>query len=197
MFLGSIAVAQDPSPDLRIEYSGSPDVAIIEYDVDANIGRTDKTPRLRIYGDGSVRVHHPPYTVMAGDYEMKLSENEVSNLLRLLHENGAMMFDDKAVAVARREAELAQARAARDNGAPLVIRTDPVTSLIRIRLDFYQPASAAAPQTNVVKEIRCVDLQHDAEANPQIVALRGMANAENALIAIVEDGRLRRVAGTP
>lgn len=194
--MADFAGAQDEDAGLRIEYSNSPDAPIVEYDIESMIGRADLTPRLRIYGDGRVRVHYPAYMTTAGEYEMKLSEAEVAALLRDLHDNGAMSFDEKAVDQARRAAESARAARAQSSGEALEYRSDVATTIIRIRLDAYRSSAAAEMQTDLRKEIRCADLQHDASAHPEITPLQGMANVENLLVELTRDGRLRKVAET-
>jgi hypothetical protein len=188
----TVSWAQD-EPDFQIEYSGSAQAIVVEYDVESAIEKTDDEPLLRVYGDGRVRVHRQPYRQNAGDYEMKLSEDDLAGLLQFMHDNGAMTYDAKAVGQSLHAAKTAQAEAARAGTGLLQHRSDVELTIVRINLNAYRASAGAALQTDLQKEIRCVDLQHEAQENPQIAALQGMANVGDALDALTNDTRLRKV----
>jgi hypothetical protein len=199
IFLASAAAtAQETAPDFAIEYSGAPNAIVIEYDIESAAQVTGDTgePLLRVYGDGRVLVYRPgPGAPGGGRFEMKLGEAEVATLLNALHENGAITYDAKAVRDKLHDAKVARANAARAGLGELHERSDVELSVFRIRLESYRPDAAAEVQTDVQKDIRCVDLQREADDNPEIGELRGMAIVEDQLKALASDGRLRNVGG--
>ncbi|MEM7465921.1 MAG: hypothetical protein AAF387_03450 [Pseudomonadota bacterium] len=56
------------------------------------LAENDPTPLLRIYGNGLVKVHRPYHMKLAGDYEMRLDENELQALCREFIDRNLMSF---------------------------------------------------------------------------------------------------------
>jgi hypothetical protein len=190
------AWGQDAVPDYQIEYSGSPDAVIIEYDVESAFQSTADSgePLLRIYGDGRVRVYRPKYSPGAGSYETYVPTAELEQLLAELQAEGVLAYNSESVAKRKLEAQRARLAEARVTGELVVnYRSDVDLSVFRIELESYQASGTAARQSSFTKEIRCIDLQREATEYPQIPELARIARIENTLISLASDSRLKKL----
>lgn len=198
LLVGASSSGQETEQDFAIEYSGAPDAVILEYDVESAAQMTPDTgePLLRVYGNGRVVVYRPgPDDPSVGHFETQLADTEVAQLLTRLYENGAITYDAKAVHDKLNDARAARANSARGGPAVFEARSDVDLSIFRIQLESYRESATTATQTDVRKDIRCVDLQHESERHLQITELHGMAIVENELQALANDARLRKVGG--
>ena len=158
------------------------------------LGGTDPIPLLRIYGNGSVRVHFPSYLKRAGDYELQLSQTEMETLLASLIEQGLMGFDP--LAAMRQKEEIAQQATAAaqqaETQASVSKLMDGDTTVIEIHLDSYT-ASDGITTTDLTKKISWHGLQWEAQQHPGIESLQKLAAAGRELLALCEREDLVKV----
>ena len=158
------------------------------------VGDPDPIPLLRIYGDGSVRVHFPSYLKRAGDDKLQLSRPEMESLLASLIENGLMGFDPQAAT--RQKQEIAQhptteAQQTRAQGSVSKL-VDGDTTVIEIHLESYT-APDGRTTTDLSKKISWYGLQWDAKEYPGVQTLQKLAAAERELLAFCQREDLVRV----
>lgn len=180
--------------DYFIEYSASPSQVIVEYDVENMRESDDTAPLLRIYGDGRVLVHRNQYAVDGGDYEMYLSQGELTTLLQTLYDNGVLTYDADGVAKQRRAAKTEEVNRARSGQGALNAVSDVEISVVRVNLSAFQASGARQAVEDYNKEVRAVDLQREAAAYPEIQELSGVASVESRLRELVVHSGLQKVA---
>jgi len=158
------------------------------------VGDPDPIPLLRIYGDGSVRVHFPSYLKRAGDYKLQLSRTEMESLLASLIENGLMGFDPQTAT--RQKQEIAQhpTTGAQQSGAQGSVSklVDGDTTVIEIHLESYTAADGTTT-TDWSKKISWYSLQWDAEEYRGVQTLQKLAAAERELLTLCDREDLVRV----
>ncbi len=158
------------------------------------VGDPDPIPLLRIYGDGSVRVHFPSYLKRAGDYELQLSRTEMETLLASLIEQGLMGFDP--LAATRQKEEIAQRTTTAAQQAQTLSSVsklmDGDTTVIEIHLDSYT-ASDGTTTTDLTKKISWHGLQWDAQQYPGVESLQKLAAAGRELLALCQREDLVKV----
>ena len=81
--LAGSAVAQTPSlRDPAVRYSRDPQAIVASFtEVLAEMDDPDPGPSVTVYGDGRVLVHYPHYMKRAGDWELRLSGEELDALI--------------------------------------------------------------------------------------------------------------------
>ena len=178
------------------QYAQVPDTLVVEMRrTGGEIVDPDPIPLLRIYGDGSVRVHFPSYLKRAGDYELQLSRTEMETLLAsLIEKQGLIGFDP--LAVRRQKEEIAQqattaAQLARTQGSVSKLM-DGDTTVIEIHLDSYT-ASDGITTTDLTKKISWYGLQWDAQQYPGVESLQKLAAAGRELLDLCEREDLVKV----
>lgn len=171
------AMAQPPS----IELPSSGSVAVIEYNViHEMLAESDPEPLVKVFANGWVRVHLPSYMANAGDYRVRLTTQELRQLLADLAADGVMDFD-RASASADRQAAAAAAR-----GAGILHHVSDVSeTLIDIKLGSYRSAGAVLTQNDFTKSIRWPNVYTDARQFQSVAQLQGLARAEERLRAIL------------
>lgn len=181
---------------VSFQYAQVPNTLVVEMRrTSGEIGDPDPIPLLRIYGDGSVRVHFPSYLKRAGDYELQLSRTEMESLLAsLIEKQGLLGFDP--LAATRQKAQIAQqattaAQQARIQGSVSKLM-DGDTTVIEIHLDSYT-ASNGITTTDLSKKISWYGLQWDAQQYPGVQTLKNLAAAERELLALCEREDLVKV----
>ncbi|MEM9595741.1 MAG: hypothetical protein AAGD06_15830 [Acidobacteriota bacterium] len=183
------AFAQTPTP-AQLDYPDDPDFMVLEYTVTHDeLAENDPIPLLRIYGDGTVRVHIPVYMKGAGDFSLKLPADELRSLLTAVDAAGVLGFD--AERVAESKAEAVEARFQRD-GTYLDI-SDTSWTHIRVRLETYQPAASGAPAGSFDRQIRWPDVAWHAEHYPSLVEVRNLANVEQRLRGLLRHPALQAI----
>ncbi len=158
------------------------------------LGGTDPIPLIRIYGNGSVRVHFPSYLKRAGDYELQLSQAEMETLLASLLEQGLMGFDPLAATSQKEELAQQATAAAQQAGTQASVRKvmDGDTTVIEIHLESYT-APDGTTTTDLTKKISWHGLQWDAQQHPGIESLQKLAAAGRELLALCEREDLVKV----
>ena len=178
------------------QYAQEPNTPVVVLSrTSGEVGDPDPIPLLRIYGDGSVRVHFPSYLKRAGDYELQLSRTEMESLLAsLIEKQGLLGFDP--LAATRQKEEIAQqaitaAQQARIQGSVSKLM-DGDTTVIEIHLDSYT-ASDGITTTDLTKKISWYGLQWDAQQYPGVESLQKLAAAGRELLALCQREDLVKV----
>lgn len=181
-----------------IERSHRPDVAVVTYrEVLGEIGDSDHGPMLQIFGDGRMVAHYPAYMQRAGDYEQRLMPAEVDALIRSLATKGVLDFDPAAARAATRSSAAAARARALAAGQPAVVfeAADAATTVIEVAVERYQPSTPGGRAADRHETRRAVwmGLRSDAERQPDVTALRGLAAAEQELRTLRERPGFTRV----
>ena len=181
---------------VSFQYAQEPNTPVVVLSrTSGEVGDPDPIPLLRIYGDGSVRVHFPNYLKRAGDYKLQLSQTEMETLLAsLIEQQGLMGFDP--LAAMRQKEEIAQqattaAQQARAQGSISKLM-DGDTTVIEIHLDSYT-ASDGITTTDLTKKISWYGLQWDAQQYPGVQTLKNLAAAERELLSLCQREDLVKV----
>ncbi len=170
------------------QYAQEPNTLVVEMRrTSGEVGDPDPIPLLRIYGDGSVRVHFPSYLKRAGDYELQLSQTEMESLLASLIGNGVMVFDP--LAAKRQKQEIAEQSG--EQGSVSII-ADGDTTVIEIHLESYTSPDGTTT-TDLSKKISWYGLQWDAKEYPGVETLQKLAAAERELLALCQREDLVKV----
>ena len=149
----------------------------------------DPVPLLRIYGDGRLHVHRPPYLKNAGDYVLQLQPGELAELVRLIADRGIIDFD---TAAAKQEQQ--QLRAARRAASGRVYHvSDATDTVIRIRLDKFQRTAASKSLTGFDRQITWRNLEMDARQFSSSARLQDAATVAGALHDLTNHPELARL----
>lgn len=153
----------------------------------AMLSGVDDRPSLSVYGDGRVVVHYPEYMKKAGDYEMKISDEELVGLIQSLSENGVLDFDeDKA------KRDISAERKAHKKRGQFYAISDATETVIEVRLDEYQKNKSSKRITNFNKRFRWKNIEHDAARFKQ---QRDIVDANRVAMhfqGMMKDGRLNK-----
>ena len=171
------------------EISSSPDVVVLQLGEDVGIRDADDTPLVRVYGDGRVAVHYPDYMRRAGDYELRLPEGTVQELVETAV-GTILPFDATAT-----ESQVLALETAERNGGLLVDVSDEATTILEVRFEGYRPEGAAQDIRDGVKRVVWTGLVNDADRFGDIVALRDLARIQRQLLALADHPDLEAVTG--
>jgi len=162
------------------EYPRDANYVVIEYSQSHDmILDADPIPMLRIYGDGRVQVHYPAYMKRAGDYEMRLPDAALQQLLNSLEQKGILTFNSNKILQLKKQS-VSKLLAENENKV-LSVRSDDSHSKIQIKLTTYQPVNSSQSQTSFSKKISWKNLRSDAQSHPNVVELQNAAEAEQEL----------------
>jgi hypothetical protein len=180
--------------EMRLALPADPGALLIEYDrIDGLAGKVGTRPRLRVYADGRVLIHQPEYRTDAGDWELRLSPQELDELLRQLVAAGVAQFDAAAV-----QAEKHRQIVARSQQGPrrvFVVADGPV---IRLAVDLGGMQDARGRSLGAAqRSLRWANVQHEAKWYPEVAALRGLAHADRLLAELSERADKRRIELPP
>jgi len=149
----------------------------------------DSSTRVTVYGDGRVLVNYPQYSPRKGNYETRLSSDELDALMNKLVSNKAMEFDAGALA----EPVVSSPSITTSSGLAIGnIRhetADADVTRITVNLAEYQ-LSDGALQRNVGKEVVVSGLQRLEELHSDNMALKGLASAERTFIELIGSDKL-------
>jgi hypothetical protein len=200
--LANAADAAQVAVDLKTgtavcEYSEGSEQPLIDYQTAfGELAATEAVPRLRVFGDGRVEVHRPPFMKKAGDYERWLSRRELDELVASLAANGVFDFDENRVDAARgKRLEAAHAReAAEGRAVTLSYAADEDVTTLTVFLERYTPADPGLPvRRNLAKRISWRNPAADVRRNPQIPEIVRMAAAFEAISRLAEHEDLQRI----
>ena len=174
------------SAQATFEYAAESDDLVIQLSRDVGILDEDPTPLLRVYGDGTVRIHFPVYMRRAGDYTLQLDPSELQALVGSLVDGGLIDFSPEATRARMRGLAAARrAQAAPGQPRELTSRSDETTVSIEIRLRRYVPPVGAA-RGDVTARIVWTGAQGDAADFTTLGTLQALAAAERRLLALTE-----------
>lgn len=145
----------------------------------------DDRPTFRVYGDGRVLVHFPPYMKKAGDYEMRLDDAELIELVRNLSVNGVLDFDEKTV----KEKLRADENKLKARGQFHEI-SDAVETVVEVRLDEYQKNTTQKRVKNFTKQFHWKNLEQDAVRHKDKSEITRANKAVRTLDGLMHDQRL-------
>ena len=169
------------------ELSSSPDVVVLQLSEDVGIRDADDTPLVRVYGDGRVAVHFPDYMRRAGDYELRLPEGAVRELVGAAVE-AIVPFDAAAT-----ESQLLALRTAERNQGLIVTVSDEATTILEVRFERYRAEGTGQDVRGGVKRVVWKGLADDAGRFGDVVALRDLAGIQRRLLALTEHPDLEAV----
>ena len=174
VMLTTIAQAQTSVFD----YPRKAEFVVLEYTQShAMLLNEDKTPLLRIFGNGRVVVHYPVTMKLAGDYEMKLSDAQLQKLLASLEQNSLMTFNASKLS-AKVKAEKTRLAATSNS---LSLRSDDTSTIININLEKYIPGSTSIAKNGFKQSISWANVSLQAKKYSAIPELAGIAQAETLL----------------
>jgi hypothetical protein len=183
LLCSAAASAQAPpskSDNAVFDFSTSPDTLLISYGETSDmLANPDRTPRVRIFGDGLVWVHYPQYMKKAGDYGFYLDAGELQDLMR----DVSAVFDfDPEDTMQAREA----IRSSRENpreGARF--RSDGTAEQLVVNLDSYRSAPSAASRS-VQLDVTWRNIAADAAEFPDVDALQQLAAARQSIRSLLD-----------
>ncbi len=176
------------APGADIAFAGSDDAPILTLTREHGMVRgLEDRPLVRVYANGLVHVHVPPYMKGAGHYRYRLETAELDRLLRGLDDDGVMRFDAQAVRAERSAAEAARHAASGERFVTLD------STKTRIELDFASFGRAGETPAALKNVIEWADVGIEALRYPQVHGLTGLAAAEASLLALMDDPRRRSV----
>lgn len=176
--LGSFAVSVIAQPESTegfiISFPPDPEYLVLEYRVvDSGIRHPDGVPLLRIFGDGRVVRHYPSYAKKAGDWELRLSADEIESLMALLAKNGLMAFDSQRV---KNLQDRAEQQLLTEKGNAWTTSAETMVE-IGIRLERYKPPEASTEVFDFEKSVSYVNPEHVADWHPEIRELQGLVSS--------------------
>lgn len=178
--------------ELPAEMPGEVQEPVLELSYEGGlIKNPDPTPFVRVYPDGRVLVHYPAYMKRAGDYELRLSDEELQELLA--------SFADQDVLTLEEEGLRAMAAEALAEAGP-VERSDDhgVTTVVEIRAESFTPEGAEEPMLlDVERTLRIEEMPpEDMAAEAGFRPLMEVAGGVRRLEALAEREDLRPVTGS-
>ena len=157
LFAQKIVESGEQSAGFRIDDTASA-APILEYQKNINmLSAIDDKPSLRVFGNGRVLVHNPFYMKNAGDFEMRLNDTELVDLVRDLSSNGIMTFDEKKVK------EKVRAYDAKMKGKGLFYGvSDGLETVVDVQLDEYQKDKNTKKIKGFSKQFKWKNIEQDA-----------------------------------
>lgn len=153
------------------------------------IEEQDKQPMLRIFGNGTVRVHFPVYMKKAGDYEMQLSRDELQALLLFIEERGLLQFERSNVATLKKQ----MLNRTISESKIINIRSDDAFTDIQINLDSYTSSEKSIAGGKVVKRVSWPNLKWEAQQYSAITPLVNAAAIEERLQQLIHHPGLVKI----
>lgn len=155
------------------------------------IKNPDPTPFVRVYPDGRVLVHYPAYMKRAGDYELRLSDEELRDLLGSFADEEVLTMEEEGFRTmgARALAEEGPVERADDHG---------VTTVVEIRAESFTPEGADEPMLlDVERTLRIDDMPpEDMAAEAGFRPFMEVAGGVRRLEALAERDDLQPVRGS-
>jgi hypothetical protein len=192
-----VLAQQGGSFEAEFEFSRSPGVVVLEYHREIGmLTDPDPEPLLRIYGDGRYLVHFPPVMKRAGDWQGRIGEAELNDLIGSVVERRLLEFDAPSVRAEIEATELAGRLQTLRGGqaAQLFEVSDQESTRLRVRLQRYKPAGTHGVQGQPSeKEILWWGLRDQVRRYPQISALQELSALEDRLQALTEAPGLERL----
>ena len=172
------------------DYPRDPEFVVIEFThVEDMLEDADPTPLLRIYGDGRVLVHYPAYMKRAGDYEMRLTDANLQQLLLSLEQKNIFNLSSARVTQLKQQAAVRRF----EQTKKLTKRSDSIHSIVNIKLGTYIPATTGVTQTNFAQRVSLKNLKWNTKIYPEVAELRSAADAEVELSKFLNHPELKKI----
>lgn len=193
-FVGA-TVAREKTDNALIDFSSAATTVLLSFgEINPEFKDQDRTPLLRVYGDGRVLVHYPAYWKQAGEYEMYLSRAALSSLLL---DVAAPVFGYNHVALKRQKKNTNLKRATQASTLSEVkvfYQSDAPVSVFTFNIKSYKPAGSPKQLANTaVAKIHWQGLVADAENYPKISMIQDFLRIENQLRALSQSTQLRKI----
>ncbi|MGI9237297.1 MAG: hypothetical protein ACR2QZ_07860 [Woeseiaceae bacterium] len=177
------------APPVRFSWNHDPSAVVVSYrEIWGELAEQDPIPLIQVFGDGRVLVHHPVYTLKAGDYEVWLQPAELENLLSSLLSKGLATFEPTAVKSrkhSQQQKRLNSALAAKQ--APVVFTVaDASISVFELNL-------TAVSAGELQRKISWPSLEADAKRYPDIQSIQQLRAAELQLREMLDRDDLSKV----
>ena len=169
------AAAQGPPGPAAPAYSRSPQTVVAKLSIWSGEAHQLEPRSVAVYGDGRVLVRLPPHLRRAGEHEMRLAPAELDALVAALAASGLPEFDGPRVRAACRARERARGE--------VFATADADTIELELRLDGYRGADGRTRP--LARRVVWTDLAMDRRRFPGIAELRGLADARDALAALL------------
>lgn len=193
-FSASSAVPLDQPESAQIEFSSAATTMLLSFgEVNPEFKDQDRTPLLRVYGDGRVLVYHPTYSKQAGEYEMYLSRDALSSLL-LEVATPVFDYDQKAVKQQKKDVSLKRAtQATKLSEVTVFYQSDAPVSVFAFNIETFKPAGSAKQLVDVsTTQIHWRGLAMDAVNFPEISIIQDFRRIENRLRSLSQSKQLRK-----
>jgi len=190
------------SESTKFEFSRNSQNLILSFSETHGIMRgLDSKTTLKVYGNGLVKVHFPPYMKKAGNYQMMLDEKELDALLQSLADQKIPELDINNI---DSEKLTASEQASLNDGPDLFAVFDASVTTIEINLDRYTklPDPQTSGNTSLVdssydivdlqKKISWEGLRIDSKRFPNIQPLQNLATAHKILLDMTVSDQLVR-----
>jgi hypothetical protein len=163
--------------DQPVTWPEQPDAVVVELTESfGELAEADRGPSLRVFGDGRVMAHYPPYMRRAGDWTTRLDRPAMEALVGSLASLGLLDIDPLTV---RRAIGASRAR----GGAPgdtVVAVSDLSTTTISLRANGR------------TRSIAWHGLRSNAKAHPDVTELQRLRTGHQRLLDLMADPRLTR-----
>lgn len=172
--------------DGEVRFDRSPETLLVSYlEIAGEWAEQDLTPLVRIYGDGTVRVHRPQGIVGAGSYELELEAAELNRLLVTIV-NALDGFDARAVEASKKQAEEARVAVSLAAGAAPVFHgvSDDSISVFELQLWGHRAAGEIFFAGEIDRQLSWLGLETDAGRFPGIEAIQRLRSVELELRAL-------------
>jgi len=204
MLVGSVLVgmigdvrAEDGRLLATFSYNPAPTNLILQLHLDIDmLAERDSLPMLRIYGDGTVLIHHYLGGGRSKDFRMRLSASELTRLLKSLEAGGAMDMDTASLQ-AHKTALMAADEDPEDPPEKSVVHaSDKEIIRLKIRLDQYLPAGALPSEAGRVdQQLVWENMRLDAMLLPEDNIIQPLKAAIDELLGLRTHKRLSKVEG--
>ena len=178
-----------PAVPASFDFDTSPDTVVLSYTEKHALLPNDVPPLLRVYGDGRVHVHIPPYMKQAGDYEYHLAPGELRALMIFIGSMGVTEFDEGTAIADRNAAEVAIF----EQTGELFHVSDETVTQIELNLANYRAPGLSGAIANFNKQVRWANLDIDVTRYPQLTDLKNLHAVVTRIRAILRDPELRLV----
>ncbi len=180
---------------MHVEFSPHASTLVLSYtELLPELAEQDVTPRVRLYGDGRLLIHRPPYLKRSGTWETRLAHDEIDGLLRSVAP-ALYEFDDQSVRLdlAVRERDAASQATERGRGrrsmkeprATLYARFDAPISYFELNVDaFGRPGSGTRVNLVTPLYVAWEGLSLDVRRFPDQIMLNNLHRAERAIRAL-------------
>lgn len=203
VFFSTLSFADAVGSELRLQqtyvqenllnYPLSDDFVVFKYQQYSYLFQQDiKEPLLRVYGSGRVRVHYPVIYKKAGDYEMRMSQQEMNDFLTGLMANGIIEYDKNIVTQDLAEISLNRQRSRVKNGQveEVFLNSDPDVVDITINTDGQYYSHATGQHESIKIHIHELDVNFKKQQFPEYRGLDGLAASLTKIQALLSDPRL-------